>query len=51
MGDAIDCGGQAQTGSSNVFIGDRSGSSKTGDAGGTDCQKDMAARSMPMVRG
>ncbi len=51
VGDAIDCGGQAQTGSSNVFIGNGSGLSKIGDAGGTDCQKDMAARSMPMVRG
>ena len=52
IGDAIDCGGQAQTGSANVFIGDEGGSgSGAGGAGGTECQKSMASQSMPMVRG
>lgn len=44
IGDAIDCGGQAQTGSSNVIIGDDGGRP-------TACQKTMAAQSMPTVRG
>lgn len=44
IGDAIDCGGQAQTGSSNVYIGDDG-------AGPTTCQKSMASQSTPTVRG
>ncbi|WP_244473469.1 PAAR domain-containing protein [Rhizobium sp. Leaf262] len=44
IGDAIDCGGQAQTGSPNVFIGDE------GEAGGTECQKNMASQSKSLVR-
>ncbi len=54
IGDAIDCGGQAQTGSSNVLIGDKApgGGSAVADGGsGTMCQKSMAAQSMPTVRG
>ena len=49
VGDAIDCGGQAQTGSSDVYIGDKTADG-TGGAG-TDCQQNMAAQSTPMVRG
>jgi hypothetical protein len=51
IGDAIDCGGQAQTGSSNVFIGDEGGSGQGAGSGGTECQKNMASQSMPTVRG
>lgn len=51
IGDAIDCGGQAQTGSSNVFIGDQEAEMTSLEAGGTSCQRTMAARSMPTVRG
>ena len=47
IGDAIDCGGTAQTGSTNVFIGDAGGAGNSG----TPCQKSMAASSMPGVRG
>jgi len=48
IGDAIDCGGQAQTGSGDVFIGDGAGDS-AGDGAGS-CQVAMASRSMPFVR-
>lgn len=48
-GDAIDCGGEAQTASSNVFIGDQGADGKIGGAAG--CQKDMAGQSMPFVKG
>lgn len=44
IGDAIDCGGQAQTGSSNVYIGDKS-------AKATPCQSSMTGASTPAVRG
>lgn len=50
IGDAIDCGGQAQTGSPNVFIGDDGGSG-VGEAGATECQKSMASQSKPLMRG
>ncbi|WP_182084196.1 PAAR domain-containing protein [Aureimonas sp. ME7] len=48
IGDAIDCGGEARTGSGDVFIGDGKGA----DAGSTanSCQAAMASRSMPFVR-
>ncbi|MBP1852522.1 PAAR domain-containing protein [Rhizobium halophytocola] len=53
IGDAVDCGGSAETGSSNVYIGDDGGGA--GGAGastsGTPCQKSMAASSTPGVRG
>lgn len=57
IGDAIDCGGNAQTGSGNVYIGDDEGTGAGGGAassaqsGGTPCQASMAAQSMPTVRG
>ncbi|WP_105431992.1 MULTISPECIES: PAAR domain-containing protein [Neorhizobium] len=53
ISDAIDCGGQAQTGSSNVFIGDKGlgAAGGNGASGGTSCQASMAAQSMPTVRG
>ncbi len=49
IGDAIDCGGTAQTGSSNVFIGDRGpGNSQSG---GSDCQVSQAGQASPATRG
>lgn len=53
IGDAIDCGGQAQTGSNNVFIGDKAPGVSTSavESGGTMCQRSMADQSMPTVRG
>lgn len=55
IGDAIDCGGQAQTGSSNVFIGDKQAEAAAGatrsETSGTSCQQRMASDSTPMVRG
>lgn len=57
IGDAIDCGGNAQTGSGDVFIGDDEGKGAGGGgagsaaSGGTPCQASMAAQSMPTVRG
>ncbi|MBW6424858.1 PAAR domain-containing protein [Rhizobium sp. XQZ8] len=48
VGDAIDCGGNAQTGSGNVFIGE----DEVKAAGsGTSCQVSMAAQSTPTIRG
>ena len=44
-GDAIDCGGAAMTASGDVFIGDRGSSPKA------ECQKGMAAQSVPFVKG
>ena len=56
IGDAIDCGGQAQTGSADVFIGDSGGSGSGGSsskkgAGKKQCLKSMASQSMPFVKG
>ncbi|NSY09501.1 hypothetical protein G6L84_23510 [Agrobacterium tumefaciens] len=48
VGDAIDCGGNAQTGSTDVYIGDRE---PKGGSDATSCQASMAARSVPTVRG
>lgn len=50
IGDPIDCGGEAQTGSDNVYIGDRGpgSSSKSSKAA---CQKGMAQQSMPFIKG
>lgn len=48
IGDAINCGGNAQTGSSDVFIGDDEAKAASS---GTSCQGAMAAQSMPTVRG
>jgi uncharacterized Zn-binding protein involved in type VI secretion len=50
IGDAIDCGGKAQTGSSNVFIGDKGPKTK-GQSAKAACQKGMAAQSTPFVKG
>jgi uncharacterized Zn-binding protein involved in type VI secretion len=47
-GDAINCGGEAQTASSNVYIGDDGGFAGAGKAA---CQKGMASSSMPFVKG
>jgi uncharacterized Zn-binding protein involved in type VI secretion len=44
IGDAIDCGGAAQTGSSNVHIGDKGGKP-------TSCQASMSGASAPSMRG
>ncbi|WP_244638303.1 PAAR domain-containing protein [Agrobacterium fabrum] len=44
IGDAIDCGGTAQTGSSNVSIGD-------GGSGGTACQTAQSRQASPSMRG
>ena len=43
-GDPIDCGGNAQTASDNVYIGDKGG------GGGAPCPKAMAKQSMPFVK-
>jgi uncharacterized Zn-binding protein involved in type VI secretion len=48
IGDAIDCGGQAQTGSSSVFIGDSEAPVLGAQA---SCQKSMAGQAMPFVKG
>lgn len=44
VGDAIDCGGAAKTGSSDVFIGDEG-------PGGTDCQIKQAKQASPATKG
>jgi uncharacterized Zn-binding protein involved in type VI secretion len=46
-GDAINCGGEAQTASSNVYIGD---DSPFAGAAKAACQKGMAKSSMPFVK-
>ena len=57
-GDPVSCGGAAQTASSNVFIGDRSGgggvarkvASILPAARKAECQRSMAASGMPFVK-
>ncbi|WP_137134816.1 PAAR domain-containing protein [Rhizobium sp. FKY42] len=44
IGDAIDCGGTAATGSSNVFIGDEG-------PGGSGCQTQQGGNASPSTRG
>ena len=48
-GDAIDCGGNAQTASGDVFIGDKGGSGGAGAK--ASCQKSKAAGGKAFVKG